>query len=139
MAKQASLYLPKAANNGSAQLTSSDTTSKVTVFTAGSDDSDLKSLIAAHNDTAIINLQLYVNRSSTDYLIGTVSIPALAGSSGSLPNADLLAAAAMPGLPVDSMGKPYLPLKNGDVLKVACIATMSGSKTLHVSAFGQDY
>lgn len=139
MAKGTSLFLPKVANNQSIKLTSSDTTTAAVCFTAGADDSDVKAIIVTSDDTAIINLKLYICRSSVDYLLGVISIPIVAGSTGALPSPDLLAAASMPGLPVDSMGKPYLPLKNGDTLKVGCLVTMTAAKTCVVSLFGQDY
>jgi hypothetical protein len=139
MAKTTSLYLPKTANTNSVTFTSADTTTLKTLFTAGADDSDLKAILACTDDTAAINLKVYVNRGGTDYLIGTVNVPLASGSNGSAPGVDILNSAAFAGLPMDSVGKRYIPLKTGDVVKVACLATMTAAKTLYVSAFGQDY
>lgn len=139
MAKQSALFLPVAANNQSVKLTSADTTVAVTCFTAGSEGSDVKAILVVSDDTAAINLKLYVTRGGTDYLIATVNIPLASGTNGSALGIDLLALTAIPGLPVDSMGKPYLPLKSGDTLKVGCLATMTAAKTCTASVFGQDY
>jgi hypothetical protein len=139
MAKTTSLYLPKGANTASVTFTSADTTALKTLFTAGADDSDLKSVIAVTDDTAAINLKVYVTRGGTDYLIATVNIPIASGTNGTTPAVDVLNAISFPGLPMDSVQKRYLPLKTGDVVKVACLATMTAAKTLTVSAFGQDY
>jgi hypothetical protein len=139
MSKQTSFYLPVGANNQSITLTSADTTTLKTCFTAATEDSDVKSIIATTDDSAIINLRLYVTRSSVDYLLGTVRLAALSGSDGAVNGVDLLNGIAMPGLPADNIGKRYIPLKSGDTLKVACVASMTAAKTCWVSVFGQNY
>jgi hypothetical protein len=45
----------------------------------------------------------------------------------------------MPGLPLDSAGKRYLPLKTGDTVKVRPLAAVTSTKTVYVTALGQDY
>lgn len=139
MAKSTSLFLPKGANNQSVTLTNADTTTPKLCFTAAADDSDVKAIIVVSNDTAAINLLLYVTRGGTDYLLGTINIPVNSGATGALPSIDILSSILIPGLPVDNVGKQYLPLKTGDTLKVGCLVTMTASKTCWVSVFGQDY
>jgi hypothetical protein len=139
MAKQEALYLGANVNTGSFQLTSAHTTATQAVFTAGSNDSDVKGILVSSNDTAAINLQLYIARGGTDYLIGTVNIPISAGVGGTVPAVDLLNSAFLPGLPVDNVGKRYIPLKTGDVLKVAATVTMTAAKTCTINVFGYDY
>lgn len=139
MAKQASLFLPAGANNQSVTITSADTTVAKLLFTAGANDSDVKSIIVTSNDTAAINLALYVTRSAVDYLLGTINIPISAGTTGSVVSVDLINTTSIPGLALDSAAKAYLPLKTGDTLKVGPIVTMTAGKTCYVSAFGQDY
>ena len=139
MAKQSALFLPAGANNQSVLLTSADTTVAKLCFTAGTNDSDVKSIIATTTDSAAVNLTFWVTRGGTDYLLGTVNIPITAGDTGAIPSVDILGAGLIPGLPLDSTGKPYLPLKTGDTLKVGCLVTMTAAKTTYVSIFGQDY
>jgi hypothetical protein len=139
MAKTTSLFLPVGANNQSVTLTNADTTVAKTCFTAGSNDSNVKGIMACSDDTAAINLKVYIARGGTDYLIGTVNIPTLSGTNGIAPAVDVLNAVALPGSPLDSVGKRYLPLKTGDTLKVGCVATMTSGKTCTVSVLGEDY
>jgi hypothetical protein len=108
-------------------------------FTAGSNDSDVKAILVTSNDTAAINLSLYITRGGVDYLLGCVNIPIAAGTNGTVPGIDLLAAAGMAGLPLDTVGKRYIPMKTGDTLKVGPIVTMTAAKTCTVSVFAQDY
>jgi hypothetical protein len=139
MAKQTSLYLPAGYNNQAVTITSADTTVQKLCFTAGTNDSDVKSITATSNDTAAINLQLFVTRGGTDYLLATINIPTLSGTNGTAVSIDILNATSIPSLPLDSAGKRYLPLKTGDTLKVGPIATMTAAKTCTVTVLGQDY
>jgi hypothetical protein len=139
MAKSTSLFLPVGANTQSITLTNADTTVAKLCFTAGSNDSDIKAIVATSDDTAAINLKVYITRGGVDYLLGTVNIPIASGTNGTVASVDILSATPFPGLPVDSVGKRYIPLKNGDTLKVACLATMTSGKTCTVNVLGQDY
>jgi hypothetical protein len=139
MPKSTSLMLPQNANNQSVLLQSADTTLAKLCYTAGANDSDVKAIVAITSDTTTVNVQLFVCRGGTDYIIGTVNLPVQAGNLGTVPGIDLLNATAIPGLPLDNVGKRYLPLKTGDTLKVSCQATMTAGKTTYVSVFGQDY
>jgi hypothetical protein len=139
MAKQASLFLPTGANNQSVTFVNADGTTAKTLVTAGSNDTDVKSIIVASNDSAAVNLQLFINRSAVAYLLGTVNIPITAGNTGAIASVDLLGSTLIPGLPLDSIGKPYIPMKTGDTLTVAPLAAVTTAKTCYISAFGQDY
>lgn len=139
MAKQTSLFLPTGYNTGSVTFTSADTTTLKTLFTAGANDSDIKAINAATDDSAAVNLKLYVTRGGTDYLLGTINIPINSGVTGTVVSVDILNDTSLPSLPLDSAGKRFLPLKTGDVVKCGCLATMTAAKTTTVSAFGQDY
>lgn len=139
MAKSTALPLPQNANNQSVTFTNADTNAAKLAFTAGSNDSNIKGLIACTDDTAAINLRIYITRSSVDYLLGTIRIPTLSGTDGAAPGIDLLNASGMAGLPLDSVGKRIIPMKTGDTLRLACLATMTAAKTLWVSVLGEDY
>jgi hypothetical protein len=108
-------------------------------FTAGADDSNVKAILATTNDTTTINLAIYLTRGAVDYLIGTVNVPVASGTNGSAGTVDLLSASAFPGLPLDNVGKRYIPMKTGDTLKIGAIATMTAAKTCWVSVLGEDY
>jgi hypothetical protein len=139
MAKQTSLFLPTGYNTGSVTFTSADTTTLKTLFTAGANDSDVKAINVATDDTSAVNLKLYVTRGGTDYLLGTINVPIASGSNGTVVSVDVINDTSLPSLPIDSAGKRFIPLKTGDVIKVGCLATMTAAKTTTVSAFGQDY
>jgi len=139
MAKQFSLFLPKGANNSSITLQNADGTGLKLLFTAGADDSDVDSIIVTSNDTAARILVLYVTRGGVDYIIGTITVGAGAGTDGFNFSLDLLNPINFQGLPINNIGKPYLRLKSGDTVKVAVTTAVTAAKTIYLSAFGQDY
>lgn len=144
MAKQTDLFLAQRVINASATLTSSNTTAWVTVYTSpatgdGGDDALLKGLQAVSDDTAAINCRVGVDIGGTVYQLGTVNIPAASGTNGTTAAVDLINMTSMPGLPLDANGKRYLPLAAGNIVKVACLATMTAAKTLTVNAIVEEY
>jgi hypothetical protein len=140
MAKSTALDLPQNINNQSVQLTSATTTVSQLIFTPGADDSGVVAIIVTSNDTAAINLQIFRTVSGTDYLLGTVRIPASSGVGGATASVDVLGSTLLPGLPTDNTGKPYLPVqKTTDTLRAAPLATMTAGKTCTVNVFGDSY
>jgi hypothetical protein len=109
-----------------------DTTTKKTVCTAGASGAKVVALLVSSTDSAARVVQLYLNRSSTDYLLGAWNITALSGSDGATGTQNLLAIVS--GLPHDNDGQPYIFLENGDLLKVATTTTVTAAKEIDVFA-----
>lgn len=139
MAKQTSLFLHTGVNSGAVTFVNADSTTAKTVFTAGANDSDLKCLTITSNDTSTVNMQIFYRTGGTDYLIGTVRAVTLTGTDGAANAVDLLNSTALPFLPVDDAGKRYIPVKNGDTIKVAPLAAVTSAKTATIVALGYDY
>ena len=137
--KQTSLYLTKGVTNASATLTSADTTAWKTIYTASEDDAVLKMLSAVSDDSAAINLRIGIDTGGTVYQIATVNIPTNSGANGIVNAVNLLNRVALPYLPIDGVGNPYLPLKAGSILKVAPIVTITAARTLTVSSASEEY
>jgi hypothetical protein len=96
-----------------------DTTALKPLFTAGVNDSVVKAINVQSSDTASARIiQLWVNDGTTDFLIGSVNVPASSGNNGTAATVDLLGGTLMPSLPYDANGKRVLPLPAGYILKV---------------------
>ena len=135
MAKQTNIYQPKGFNTVSQTFVNADGTTTKDLIAAGADDSAVKSLVATSTDSSANVLSLIQSDGSTDILIGAYPIPALAGTNGSAPAVDLLAA---PWLPLIE-GKRVLPLKTGYKLRAAMQNAVSSSLQVAVAASGIDY
>lgn len=112
------------------QFTSADTTTKKTLYTAGSNGGRVDEIFLSSNDTSQVNLQFYINDGATDFYIGVVAIPIGSGYTTVVRVGAMVTLSPVLG---------YLALKAAYVLKCSCLSTMTGSKTLDVVAQAGDF
>lgn len=127
--------------NNSVLVFNNSGTSITTLYTAGANGSRIESIFVTNTDTAAYTVNVYITQSSTNYLIGTASIPLSSGNTTAVPTVDLLGAAGNFGtvLNFDANGNTYLFLSSNSILKVATTATVTSGKNLTFVAFGGDY
>ena len=124
---------------GVQQVLPADTTTLKTLITAGAQGSRVFSIVVASTDTTTRDLQLWLTRSATNYLIGTVNIPLSAGNINSAPSISILNNTQMPGLPLDANGNPYIDLKASDMLAIATTTTVTAAKAINATAVCGDF
>ena len=126
MSKQTSLFLPAGFATAGVTIVAADTTAWKTVYTAPANDAVVKGLACVSDDTSARNARIGIDvgGAGTVRQIATVAIPIASGTDGTANAVDMLNSAAMPFLPVDRNGKRILPLKAGDILKVAALAAV---------------
>lgn len=120
-------------------IVNADGTTVKTVFTAGANGSKIVGLSATNTDAAGYTLQVWLTRSATNYLLGSLSLPANAGFNGSAASTNLFASGWVPGLPIDNDGQPYLFLESGDTLTVGVTVAVTAAKTVTVVAVGANF
>lgn len=125
----------QAANVACVQFAAADTTTLKTLFTPGANGSRIKSINLVSDDSATINLDLYLTVSAVDYRIGTAQITTGLGFTAATASVEALNPGFIAGLDAD--GSLFLPF--GTVLKGAAKATITAAKTLHVVSLGEDY
>lgn len=129
--------LPAAANVGLTNLAVSQAiNTAVTVFTAGTSGSKVVGLMCASADASSRDVLVYLTRSSTNYLIGRVTVAANAGNANGTPIQNLLANSNV-AMPIDNDGQPYLLLKSGDTITVQIPVTNAG--IMSITAIGSDF
>jgi hypothetical protein len=106
-------------------------------YTAGAFGGMVESLLASTNDTAAVNAFVYILSGTTVHPLGIVNVPLSSGNAASVANVDLIN--GISGLPVNSVGKKYIPLQANMSVKVAVLAAMTANKYLIVKATGVDY
>jgi hypothetical protein len=139
MAKSTNLNFTQEINLVGKRLTSADTTTFVTLYTASTDDAVVKSLTVTTTDTAAVNLKIAINDGTTDFLLGTVRVALASGTDGAAASVDILGSSLLPGLPRDLNNRTILPLKNGYILKVGCLVTMTAAKQTDILAVVEEY
>lgn len=121
-------------------VTLGSNTNAATILTAGAAGSRVYSLMACTDDTVTVNIFLFIYRGTTVQPLGMVNIPLSAGNTNAARfPVDMLSMANLPGLPLDSTGKPYIELGPNEVLKGGALANLTTAKTVWITAQGADY
>lgn len=139
MTKSFNLPFTQNQNFGGVQIVTADASNKKTLITAGANDTIIKAINVATDETVARVLSLYYNDGVTDHLLGAINIPIGAGSNGGVVAVDLLNGAIITSLPYDGTGKRVIPMKAGHSLKVLSQSTLTAAKTLFVQAFAEDF
>jgi hypothetical protein len=115
-------------------------TNGVTCFTAGAYGSICESIVISTDDTAAVNVWLYIYRGTTVIPLGIVNVPLRSGDLGTVANVDALVGSGISliGLPVNAQGKRYIPLEASDLIKFTVLANMTALKSLYVTCIGFD-
>jgi hypothetical protein len=121
------------------QLTNATGTTVTTIFTAGAQGTKVENIIVFNSDVTIRNLAFYFVSSSTNYLLGTLAIPASAGSSSSIPAVSVLESTQMVGLAHDPFGNSYLYVAPGNGLAVATTTTITSPNFINITCSGGDF
>lgn len=109
---------------------------KVT-YIAGAFGGIIESLMASTDDTAAVNVIVYLLDGTTVHPLGIVNVPLNSGNLGTVANVDILN--GLVGLPVNTQSKKYIPMRAGMTLKVAVLAAMTANKSVWVKTTGVDY
>jgi hypothetical protein len=120
------------------QFENADGTSFKTLYTAGSSGGRVDTLIATNTDTvAAYVVQLALQISRVDYVIGEVSVPIGAGTNGSAKSVAMLNQTDIPGLAYTESGALYLA--SGVALRARVKTTVSGSFKVQIVGAAGDY
>lgn len=115
-----------------------DASSFKTVHAAGTLGSRIDTLIGTNTDTSnAYVIQLAVQISGVDYIIGEVTIPIGAGTNGSAKSVAVLNSTDIPALAYTENGALYLA--SGAILRAKSKTTVAGSNVLQLIGVGGDY
>lgn len=121
------------------QITNAMGTTAQTLYTCGANGSKLIAIIAATTDTGANTLQISLSRSATTYLLTTQTVALSSGNVAGVPNVNLLTATAVPGLPYDSDGNPFIYCQSGDTILAGATVAIGAAKLLSVWAVVADF
>lgn len=121
-----------------AQFVNADGTTFKTVMTAGSNGSRVDSLIATNTDgTNAYVVQLALQKSGVDYVLGEVNVPLGSGTNGTAKSVALLNSSDIPGLAYTEGGALFLA--SGVALRARPKTAVAGSNTLQIVGVAGDY
>lgn len=135
MAVQHAPIFPQTVSQGAVQILPADTTSLKTIYTGSTDGSRVDNLLITSTDTSAKDVQLVVTISGTDYVLGTISVPANTGFTNAVVSLNMFQHANMVNaLNVDNNGNRYLFLASGSVLKIKALTTVTAAKAINIVA-----
>jgi len=124
--------------NPSVSFANADTSNFKTVLAAGSLGSRIDALIGTNTDTSnAYVIQLAVQISGVNYIVGEVTIPIGSGTNGSAKSVAVLNSTDIPGLAYTENGALYLA--SGSSLMAKSKTTVAGSNTVQLLGIAGDY
>ena len=120
-------------------VTLGSNTNAVTVYTASANGGRVYSLVANTDDTAAVNVVLFIYSGSSVRPLGIVNVPLSSGNAANVLNVNMLDSAVLKGLPMDNAGNRYIPLAASEILKAGALANLTALKSCYVHAMGADY
>jgi hypothetical protein len=109
-----------------------------TILAAGSSGSRIDTLSVSNTDTTnAYVLQLAIQLSGVDYILGEVAIPIGSGTNGSAKSVAALNSTDIPALAYTENGSLYLA--SGAILRGRLKTTAAGSNTVQVTGVAGDY
>jgi len=115
-------------------FTVSDGVTPKTIMTSSEFGTKLTSIGVTSDYVSGFFMELYYNNGASDYLLGTVPVAALAGTSG-YQTTNILDVSYLTFL--DAMGHAFIP--DGSSVKINPDRTIDTGYTVNVIAFGVDY
>jgi hypothetical protein len=126
---------PGAIKNAALDVENADGTTIQDLVTAGANGSRIDAISVTSDDTVNIDLLVYYNDGTNDYLIARITITAGAGSDGTVVPISLLNATSMPFLGEDL--SYYLEASNK--LRIGAQTAVTAAKKISLVAIVGDY
>lgn len=114
-------------------------TNGATIYTAGASGGRVYSLVANTDDTAAVNVLLYILNGASVRPLGIVNVPLSSGNAANVLNVNCLDSTVLKGLPLDMAGNRYIALQGSEILKCGALANLTALKKCYVTAQGSDY
>jgi hypothetical protein len=115
-------------------------TNGLDVYVAGAQGGRVFSLSGVTDDTVAVSVFVWRLDGSTHIPLGFVNIPISSGNTNAARyNVDFLNGSNILGLPMDSTGKYYIPLKPNEKLRVGASGNLTAAKSAWIQSAGADY
>src|SRR5271166_5250101 len=114
-------------------------TNLVSLVAGGTNGSLVEAINVTSSDTSARDLVLVLYNGTYNFPLMTISIPATAGFTNSIPVIDLFRNAQSAAFPIDVNGNRYLYIPSGSTLYVGTLTQITSAKQINVTAVGADY
>ena len=140
MAVTATPIYPQSLFVKTTQFLPADTTTAKEILAVQTNGIKVENILVTSTDTSARDLVLYIRQSSTNYLLGTYTIPANSGNTNALVAINLftVATTALP-TSTDSNGNKFLYLDSGTSLQASMGTSITAAKLVNVHVTGSNF
>lgn len=139
MAKNTEVFFTKDIRFKPTQFTSSDGTTAKQVFDPSTEGSRIDGIAISSTATTSKTLLIQINNGTVISKLGHITVPAGAGTNGSVAVVSGLNRGNLPWLKIDANGNPYINLNLGMNIEIKLVTALSGAETIDVTVFGANY
>lgn len=140
MAKNEKVYFTKDLRFKPVSFTAADTIVAKLIFNPSLEGSRVDGIAISSTSATQRTILLQVNNGAGEISpLGHITVPAGAGTNGSVSVVSGLNRGNLPWLKIDSNGNPYINLNNGMNLEAKLLSTLAGGETISVTTLGANY
>ena len=139
MAGTATPIFPQTIKNYVTQIVNADASNLKTILTGAANGTLLNRIWVCSNGSSARDLQFYVTIGGTDYLIGTLSIPASSGFTNAVPQVGVFESTQFPSMFLDNNGNKVMRIESGAILKVKALTTVTSAKAISIFCQGGEF
>jgi len=116
-----------------------DGTNAKQIFDPSAEGSRVDGIAISSTAATAKTILLQVNNGVIVSKLGHITIPANAGTNGSVPVVSGLNRTNLPWLKIDANGNPYINLNTGMNIEAKLLSALSGVETIEITVFGANY
>lgn len=138
MAKNQVVYFTKDIRFKPSQLLPADGTAAKQIFDPSTEGSRIDGIAISSTCNTQVTVLLQINNGSVVSKLGHITIPANAGTNGSVAVVSGLNRGNLPWLKIDANGNPYINLNYGMNIEAKMLATLPNGQ-IDITVFGGNY
>lgn len=139
MAKNEKVFFTKDIRFKPTAFNDTDGTAAKQIFDPSIEGSRIDGIVISSTSATSKTLLLQVNNGSVISKLGHITVPAGAGTNGSVPVVSGLNRGNLPWLKIDANGNPYINLNFGMNIEGKLLSALSSGETIEISVIGANY
>src|SRR5689334_1692034 len=141
MAKNEKVFFTKDLRFKPTSFANSDGTTEKQIFAPSAEGSRIDGLAISSTSATQKTILLQLNNAATSEIckLGHITVPAGAGTNGSVAVVSGLNRGNLPWLKIDSNGNPYINMNYQMNLEAKLLSALSSGETIDISVFGANY
>jgi hypothetical protein len=139
MAKNQVVFFTKDIRFQPTQVIAADGTNAKQVFAPSAEGSRIDGIAISSTSVSQKVILLQINNGTIISKLGHITIPAGAGTNGSVAVVSGLNRGNLPWLKTDSNGNPYINLNSGMNIEAKLLSALATGETLDITVFGANY